>query len=66
MGRRSRTFESCHPDMTNPFRIRCNLCEDEDDLRKMKKFQGEYYHNVKIPNNKTTCLEAVKNNAKRR
>lgn len=52
--------------MGNSYKVMCYLCDGMDDLRKMKKFRGQYYHNVKIPTYEDTCLEAVKKNARRR
>lgn len=48
------------------FNVTCNLCDRKADLRKMRKYKGQYYHNIKIADFKTTCLEAAKNNDRRR
>ncbi len=50
------------------FEVTCYLCDRKADLRKMKKYDGKYYHNVIVKGLgfKTTCLEAVKNNDRKK
>lgn len=66
LGREERTFESCRPDKMKTFEVKCYLCEGIADLNKMTKWRGKYFHRVKIPNYKDTCLEAAKKDARRR
>jgi hypothetical protein len=44
----------------NPFRVRCCLCDKEDDLRKMRRFEGSYYHSKKTKGFSKSCLDAAK------
>lgn len=52
--------------MTNPFRITCDLCNREDDIRKMKMFKGKYYHTKKVSGFQVTCFKTVQNQYKKR
>lgn len=50
------------------FEVTCYLCDGKADLRKMTRYKGQYFHKVKVKGLgfKTSCLEAVKNNDKRK
>lgn len=52
--------------MSDRFNVTCYLCNGSDDIRKMGRIDGKYYHKVKIKGFDKTCIQAVRDNLKRR
>jgi len=50
--------------MSKSYEVTCYLCQKSDDIRRMKRFNGEYFHKVKIPGYVSTCIEVAKRKKK--